>query len=283
MAHCFVMSHSIYRYVIISRMKVIRCFFILNSNRVAFDKDNANCHLVESDLYSVGTVLCSKPKLTLISVQLVLQMSRLKLHPKGLLMGAKNQDKGLPQTPAIGIRTDYTLPAGVSENKIPIQTNNFPVPDPSNPIFWGPNQTWTDENTYNSPQTWRPKELLSIPRVVRMVVAISDPCSHTGLTEGDFTCDRITIGDGFWTIHVTHFIQDGDDIGPTLLVFASDPLFFQAGKVNTLFSGDAPDPATAGCDSGGGGGGHLNIYGDDGMGHDKATVIINGITYGDEV
>lgn len=140
-------------------MKATHCFFILSFNRVASVKGSANYHLVASVHCLIGIVYFTMPKPTLTSVQLVLQ--------RKTLMPLNNHDKGLPTTPAVD-----------SETKIPILTNNFTPTAPTNPILWGPNQPWVDINTYKKPTNWRYKELLSIPRVSRMVVAKSDPCIY---------------------------------------------------------------------------------------------------------
>lgn len=167
MVHYFLMNHSLCHFDTINKMKAILCSFILSFNHVDSVQVNVNCLLVGNDLCSIGTANCFQSKLTLKLVEHVPQASQLPMSDID-----KNHDKGLPQTPVVVDTTE----------KIPILTNNFTGAVPVNPILWGPNQPWFNINTYQKPTNWRTKELLSIPRVTRMVLALSDPCSHTSGT-----------------------------------------------------------------------------------------------------
>lgn len=83
-------------------------------------------------------------------------------------MPDKNEDNRIPQTPAT------TDPTGRL-----ITTVNFQSPE--NPILWGPKQEWAGVDGYTEPSKWRNGELLSIPRVVRMMYSNAvDACDYTG-------------------------------------------------------------------------------------------------------
>lgn len=66
--------------------------------------------------------------------------------------------------------SDFDVPTADALPYQPVLIDSFPLS--KIPIFWGPNQTNCNYNTYSSPVSiaaWRQLEQLNIPRVVRFV------------------------------------------------------------------------------------------------------------------